>query len=75
AALKLTAKDLLKLGLVDEIIPEPDGGAHADPAAAAAALAGAIGRTLDTLGKIPKAELLDARYAKFRAMGVFTEGA
>lgn len=74
-ALKLTAKDLLRMGLVDEIIPEPDGGAHADPAAAAAALSAALVRMIDGLKKIPPPELLDARYAKFRAMGVFDEGA
>lgn len=75
SALKLTAKDLVKLGLVDEIIPEPDGGAHADPAAAAAALSEALVRTLDGLKPIPAADLLNARYAKFRSMGVFIEGA
>ncbi|MBI5684213.1 MAG: acetyl-CoA carboxylase carboxyltransferase subunit alpha [Verrucomicrobia bacterium] len=70
-ALKLTAKDLLGLKLVDEIIPEPLGGAHRDPAKAAAALKAALLTHLrDLLGKSAD-EVLNLRYDKFRAMGQF----
>lgn len=72
-AIKLTAQDLLGMRLADEIVPEPEGGAHSDPAAAASALKEAVGRRLDELARVPPGELLDARYAKFRAMGVFDE--
>jgi acetyl-CoA carboxylase carboxyl transferase subunit alpha len=73
ASLKLTAPDLLDLGVIDEILPEPPGGAHRDWDAAAAALHEAVGRHLDELGRIPLDELLDARYRKYRAMGAWTE--
>lgn len=71
AALKLTAKDLLELGVVDEIIPEPLGGAHKDYDATAAAVKKAILKHLAKLRELPVAELLDARYKKFRKIGVF----
>lgn len=74
AALKLTAKDLLKAGLVDEIIPEPLGGAHCDPKAMTVTLKGVLLRNLKELLKLPKAKLVDKRYDKFRAMGVFETG-
>jgi acetyl-CoA carboxylase carboxyl transferase subunit alpha len=67
--MKLAAPDLLKLGLVDGVIPEPVGGAHHDHAATSAALRDAILAQLDELGKLSTGELLDARYAKFRAFG------
>lgn len=73
-ALKLTSKDLLAARLVDEIIPEPEGGAHSDAKATAANLKQHIVRNLDKLLKLPSAKLLDQRYDKFRAMGVFGEG-
>ena len=72
-ALKITAKHLLELGLVDEIIPEPVGGAHNDAAATAASLKTHIIQHLDALRAMPKADLLRGRYAKFRAMGRFIE--
>ncbi|MBU1910375.1 MAG: acetyl-CoA carboxylase carboxyltransferase subunit alpha [Verrucomicrobia bacterium] len=72
-ALKLTAPDLLKAGLVDEVLPEPPGGAHADPAAMTATLREALFRNLAELDKVPVDELLRRRYDKFRAMGVFGE--
>ncbi len=75
AVLKLTAGDLLRFGLVDEVVPEPEGGAHAAPAVAATLLSAAITRALDELVRVPAAELLDARYRKFRRMGVWLEGA
>ncbi|MDZ4404551.1 acetyl-CoA carboxylase carboxyltransferase subunit alpha [Prosthecobacter sp.] len=74
SALKLSAQDLSKLGVIDGIIPEPLGGAHNDHVTAAAALKGAVLATLAELGKIPTAKLLEQRYQKFRALGQFTEG-
>jgi len=73
-ALKLTANDLLKAGLVDEIIPEPLGGAHSDPKVMAATLKECLLRNLKELLKLPKDKLVDNRYDKFRAMGVFETG-
>ena len=70
-ALKLTAQDLLKAGLADEIIAEPAGGAHADPDAMAVALKEALVRHLDELEAIPVDELLRRRYEKYRALGPF----
>ena len=72
-ALKITAKHLLELGLVDEIIPEPVGGAHNDAATTAASFKRHLLHHLDQLVALPKAELLRERYAKFRAMGRFLE--
>jgi acetyl-CoA carboxylase carboxyl transferase subunit alpha len=74
SALKLSAQDLSKLGIIDGIIPEPLGGAHNDHAAAAASLKDAVLAALAELGQIPTAKLLEQRYQKFRAMGQFTEG-
>jgi acetyl-CoA carboxylase carboxyl transferase subunit alpha len=73
-ALKLTAPHLMELGLVDGVVPEPQGGAHHDHQGAAALLKKAILENLDTLDKESPAQLLAARYDKFRAMGVFSEG-
>jgi acetyl-CoA carboxylase carboxyl transferase subunit alpha len=72
-ALKLTAQDLIKLGVVDEIVPEPEGGAHRDHEKAAEVLGKALRSNLDRLLKMPIAELLEARYAKFRRLGNFAE--
>ncbi|HEV7767092.1 MAG TPA: acetyl-CoA carboxylase carboxyltransferase subunit alpha [Thermoanaerobaculia bacterium] len=71
AAMKITAVDLKKLNIIDEIIPEPTGGAHSDPAAAAALLAPVLERAVRELQKLKPAQLLDERYKKFRKMGVF----
>jgi acetyl-CoA carboxylase carboxyl transferase subunit alpha len=71
AAMKITAQDLKKFGIIDEIVPEPTGGAHSDPAAAAELLAPSIERALKDLQKLKPAQLLDERYKKFRKMGVF----
>jgi len=71
AAMKITAKDLRELGIVDEIIPEPDGGAHADHEAAARLLDDVLERQLVTLVNQPIRDLLNARYEKFRKMGQF----
>lgn len=72
-ALKITAKDLLELGLVDEIVPEPLGGAHNDPAGAAANLKTCLLKHLDELAALPAADRLKKRYEKFRAHGHFQE--
>jgi len=72
-ALKLNASELLKLGLIDEIVPEPMGGAHREPAVAAANLKAAIVGALRELEKIPTDRLLKQRYEKFRKMGRFQE--
>src|SRR5579864_3123739 len=69
AALRITAPDLAGFGIVDEIIPEPAGGAHADRGAAANAVAGAVRRRLGLLLDRPLDALLDARYEKFRRIG------
>jgi acetyl-CoA carboxylase carboxyl transferase subunit alpha len=72
-ALKITATDLLKLGIIDEIIPEPVGGAHRDYREAAAKVKEALVRHLRVLLEIPKKQLLSDRYQRFRRMGAFTE--
>jgi acetyl-CoA carboxylase carboxyl transferase subunit alpha len=74
SALKLSAQDLKQLGIIDGIIPEPLGGAHNDHLTAALSLKDAVLAAIDELAKIPSAKLLDQRYAKFRALGQFTEG-
>ena len=74
-ASRLTATELRKLGVADELVPEPAGGAQADAAATAAALKDALVRNLDALAAKPVGELLEARYARFRAFGEFTDGA
>jgi acetyl-CoA carboxylase carboxyl transferase subunit alpha len=71
AAMKITAQDLKKFGIIDEIVPEPSGGAHSDPAAAAELLAPSIERAIKELQKLKVPQLLDERYKKFRKMGVF----
>lgn len=72
AALRITGADLLEFKLVDEVIPEPDGGAHQDPATAAAHLKSSLLRHLSDLLALPTPERLRLRYAKFRAMGHFS---
>jgi acetyl-CoA carboxylase carboxyl transferase subunit alpha len=75
AALRLTAPDLEKLGIIDGILPEPLGGAHRDPEACATALRGALIRQIDELRALDPEALLDQRLEKYRRMGVFHEGA
>jgi len=72
-ALKLNATELLKLGVVDGVIPEPLGGAHRDPGQAARNLQEAVVAALRDLQKTPTDKLLQQRYDKFRAMGRFAE--
>jgi acetyl-CoA carboxylase carboxyl transferase subunit alpha len=70
-ALKMTARDLLELGLIDEIVPEPEGGAHFDHEAAARLLEPFLDRSLDELAGLSTAELLERRYQKYRRIGQF----
>ena len=72
-ALKITAQDLLNLGVIDEIIPEPPGGAHSDPEAAAAALGDALQRHLGQLRRLKTDKLLKRREEKYLSMGALTE--
>ena len=72
-ALKLTAQDLLKFEVIDEIIKEPLGGAHVSPAEAAKNIKTSVKRYFIELMKIPKDELINLRYEKFRIMGRFEE--
>lgn len=74
-ALKLTAPDLIQHGVIDEIVPEPVGGAHRDPNAIFHATGEAIAHHLDDLLPMPTDALLAGRLAKFDAMGAFTEEA
>jgi acetyl-CoA carboxylase carboxyl transferase subunit alpha len=73
AALQLTSDSAMKYGLIDEILPEPVGGAHRDPVEAAAIVKAAIKRHLGELNKLSKKRIKDERYAKFRSMGNFAE--
>jgi acetyl-CoA carboxylase carboxyl transferase subunit alpha len=72
-ALKITAQHLIENKLADEIVPEPKGGAHTDPKAAADYLKAVLLRNLAELKAKPSEELMNERYSKFRAMGVFAE--
>jgi acetyl-CoA carboxylase carboxyl transferase subunit alpha len=69
AALKITAPDLLKLEVIDEIVIEPVGGAHTNPRQASALLDVALQRALAEVSALGTQERLDQRYAKFRKMG------
>jgi acetyl-CoA carboxylase carboxyl transferase subunit alpha len=73
AQLKLTAPDLVRLGICDEIIPEAAGGAHRNAAMTAAKLRASIKRHLRELSELSTTELLEQRYQKFRKMGAFVE--
>ncbi len=72
-ALKLSGEHLAKFGIVDEIIPEPMGGAHQNPAAVIDRLKTAILKQIKRLKELDPGELVDARYAKFRAIGEYQE--
>lgn len=72
-ALKMTAPDLLQLGVIDGIIPEPVGGAHRDPRQAAENLKKAIIENLESLVKVPKETLLSRRLEKYSRMGSYRE--
>lgn len=73
-ALRFTSRDLLRLGVVDDMIPEPLGGAHRDPHQMAGRLKIYLVRALRELLDQPLPELVASRYEKFRRMGVFLEG-
>ena len=72
-AMKTTAQDSLKNGIIDEIIPEPLGGAHMEPATAAKSMGAAIQVQLDRLSAMGPEELVTDRWAKFRKIGVFKD--
>jgi acetyl-CoA carboxylase carboxyl transferase subunit alpha len=73
AALKVEAKDLEKLGVIDEVIPEPLGGAHNDPPQAAAALKYSLHKHLNDLRALDTEKLLQTRYERFRHIGTYEE--
>jgi acetyl-CoA carboxylase carboxyl transferase subunit alpha len=73
AALKVDADDLAKLGAVDEVIPEPLGGAHNDPAHAAAALKSSLSKHLAELRALKTDKLLERRYERYRHIGTYEE--
>ena len=70
SVLKLTANDLLELGIIDGMVPEPLGGAHRDPERMAQLLKEAVKTNLKPLLDLPREELLKLRYKKFRKIGV-----
>lgn len=72
-ALKLTAQDLLALAIIDEIIPEPPGGAHTDPQAAIAAVGARVRASLDEVAALDLDALMQRRYAKYRIIGRYEE--
>ena len=74
-ALKISAQHLLDFGIVDEVIKEPLGGAHCDPAATATILKEALTQNLNDLSSLSAQELIEARYEKFRRIGIFEETA
>ncbi len=71
--MRMTAADLVELGVADRVLPEPSGGAHRDPEVAAERVADAIVEDLTALDRLTVDERLEARYAKYRAMGAFTD--
>ena len=73
-AMKITARDLSELGVIDEIVPEPGGGAHRDPERTARNLGEAIERHLTELEELSPAELVRGRLEKFMSMGEYREG-
>jgi acetyl-CoA carboxylase carboxyl transferase subunit alpha len=70
-AMKITAPDLQRLGIIEGIIPEPLGGAHRDHNATAAALKRAIQYHLAELEKLPLEELIESRYQRYRQIGIY----
>jgi acetyl-CoA carboxylase carboxyl transferase subunit alpha len=73
AALKMTSRDLLQFGIIDEVIPEPPGGAHRDHREAAATLKSSLIHAVRQLKETPTELLLERRYQKYRKIGVFLE--
>ena len=74
-ALKLTPQDLKAFRIIDDVVPEPNGGAHVDPKAAAAQLDEYLKQALAGLKSLPIRKLLDNRYQRFRALGSVVEAA
>ena len=74
AAMRITAQDLRQLGLIDHVVPEPEGGSHRNPQAMAATLKAAVMEAFAELRHVPPDRLIEQRYQKFRRMGVFEEG-
>ena len=72
-ALRFTSKDLVELGIIDEVVPEPLGGAHRNHRQMAMSLKGSLSEALQSLENIEKDKLLDNRYERFRKIGVFEE--
>jgi acetyl-CoA carboxylase carboxyl transferase subunit alpha len=70
-AMKITAPDLLELGVIDEIVPEPTGGAHTNHEEAARLFEPVLARALEELCRMAPEELVERRYQKFRKMGQF----
>ena len=75
AVMKITAPDLLRLGVIDGIVPEPVGGAHRDWEGAAASLRGALREQLAALTELSTDALVSDRYEKFRRIGAWEESA
>ncbi|MNI68711.1 Acetyl-coenzyme A carboxylase carboxyl transferase subunit alpha [compost metagenome] len=73
--MKITADDLLAMEVIEEIVPEPRGGAHHDYEATGAAIKDAVWRHMQELSSLDPAELKEDRYRKFRKIGEFAEGA
>ncbi|MBV8281530.1 MAG: acetyl-CoA carboxylase carboxyl transferase subunit alpha, partial [Candidatus Eremiobacteraeota bacterium] len=71
--LRLTSEDLFEFGIVDEVVPEPMGGAHRDPAKVVDAVLAADARALDKLMSLKPEQLLDRRYEKYRKIGAHEE--
>lgn len=71
--MRITAQDLRSLGLVDEIVPEPEGGAHRDYPAVAKTVGDAVSASLDALSELPVERLMDQRYRKYRDISFFLE--
>ncbi|MDO8847615.1 MAG: acetyl-CoA carboxylase carboxyltransferase subunit alpha [Coriobacteriia bacterium] len=75
SALTLTADDLVRLGIADEIVPEPLGGAHRDPTAVVIEVGARVSAALESLSAEDSAALAERRYARLRAIGEFADGA
>jgi acyl-CoA carboxylase subunit beta len=74
-ALRLTARELVRLGIADDVVPEAPGGAHTNPSATAAALKEALVQSIAALATMPGQALIEHRYARFRAFGEYLESA
>jgi acetyl-CoA carboxylase carboxyl transferase subunit alpha len=74
AAMGITAQTLKRLNLIDEIVPEPVGGAHRNHQDMATTLKGFLVKAFERLNRMPVEDLVEQRYQKFRRMGVFEEG-